>query len=269
MPRPSGLARRLCLVTGASAGIGAALARVYAANGFDLALTARRADRLEALAAELRAAHGAQVVVIPADLADPASRREILGALGRPVDVLVNNAGYGLGGRYAKRSWEELHALLQVMLVGVCELSRAVLPGMIERDYGRILNVASVAGLIPGQAGAPLYNATKSFVVRASQSLHQETRGTGVHVTALCPGYTWSEFHDVSGGRAALTRSVPGFMWLKAEDVALAGYRAAEANQAVCVPGGVYKALVALAKIVPDDWIQAAAHRLGGRVRQV
>ncbi len=262
------MARRLCLVTGASAGIGAALARTYAAHGFDLALTARRADRLETLAAELRHAHGIEVIVAPADMADPAARPALLATVGRPVDVLVNNAGYGIGGRYARVPWADLHALLEVMLVAVCELSHATLPGMIERRYGRILNVASVAGLIPGQAGAPLYNATKSFVVRASQSLRQETLGTGVHVTALCPGYTRSEFHDVSGGRKAL-QSLPGWMWLSAEQVAEAGYAAAEANRGVCVPGGVYKALVALARATPDAWVLRAAHRLGTRVRQV
>jgi short-subunit dehydrogenase len=260
------VARRLCLITGASAGIGAALARAYGARGFDLALTARRADRLQALAAELRQAHGVEVVVVPADLADPAPRPAILAAVGRPVDALVNNAGYGLDGRFDARPWPQLEALLQVMLVGVCELSRAVLPGMVARGYGRILNIASVAGLIPGQAGAPLYNATKSFVVRASQSLHEEALGTGVHVTALCPGYTRSEFHDVSGGRAVLDKVLPAFMWLTAEQVAEAGLRASEANRAVCVPGGVYKALIALARATPDGWILAGARRLrGGR----
>jgi len=262
------MGRPLCLITGASSGIGAALARTYAARGMDVAITARRADRLEQLAAELRQEYGVAVQVAPADLADPAARPALLAALDRPVDVLVNNAGYGIGGRYARTPWEDMEALLQVMLVAVCELSRAVLPGMTERRYGRILNVASVAGLIPGQAGAPLYNATKSFVVRASQSLRQEALGTGVHVTALCPGYTWSEFHDVSGGREALRR-LPGWMWLTAEHVAQNGYAAVEANRAVSIPGAQYKALAALARITPDSWMLAAAHRLRLRVRQV
>lgn len=213
---------------------------------------------------DLRAAHGVAVQVVAADLSGPEAPAAILAAIGRPVDVLVNNAGFGLGGRYAVRPWSELQGLLQVMLVGVCELTRLVMPGMIERGYGRILNVASVAGLIPGMADAPLYNATKSFLVRASQSWRQEALGTGVHVTALCPGYTWSEFHDVSGGRAQLA-GLPGFMWLKADRVALDGYHAAEANRGVCVPGLTYKGLCVLARVVPDALTLALAHRLRPR----
>ena len=253
--------RRLCLVTGASAGIGEALARVYAANGFDLALVARRADRLEDLAADLRAAHGTEALVIPADLSEPDAADALLAAVaakGRSVDVLINNAGYGLRGRYATTDWAVIEAMLAVMLVSVCRLSRAVLPDMIGQGYGRIVNVASVAGMVPGRPTAPLYNATKAFLIRASQGLHEETLGTGVHVTALCPGYTRSEFHDVNGARKAMDR-LPDFMWLSAEQVAQAGYEAAEANRAVCVPGGVYKFLAGLAKITPDDWIMAGA----------
>lgn len=255
--------RRFCLITGASAGIGEALARTYAAHGFDLGLVARRADRLEALAQTLCAEHGVDVVVLPADLSDPGASDRLLTSVathGRTVDVLVNNAGYGLRGRYATTDWAVIEAMLELMLVSVCRLSRAVMPEMIAQGYGRILNVASVAGMVPGRPTAPLYNATKAFLIRASQGLHEEALGTGVHVTALCPGYTRSEFHDVNGARAAMDR-LPGFMWLSAEQVAEAGYAAAEANRAVCVPGAVYKFLAGLAKVTPDDWILAAARR--------
>ncbi|HEX4095333.1 MAG TPA: SDR family NAD(P)-dependent oxidoreductase, partial [Caulobacteraceae bacterium] len=144
---------RLALVTGASAGIGAALARVYASHGYDIALTARRADRLHTLADELRLRHGVESLVIPADLARPEAPAEILAAVeanGRVVDALVNNAGYSLPGGYAATRWEDQQAFLQVLVVAVSELAHKVLPGMLERRFGRIVNVASLAGLMPG-----------------------------------------------------------------------------------------------------------------------
>lgn len=264
------MTRRLVLVTGASAGIGAAFARLYAERGWDLALTARRVDRLEALATELRAS-GAQVLVLPADLAEPGAGPDLLARIaaeGRSVDALVNNAGYGVSGVYADTRWADQQAFLQVLLVAVCALTHAALPGMLERRYGRIVNVASLAGLTPGAAGATLYGATKSFLVRFSQSLHLETRGTGVHVSALCPGFTRSEFHDVTGTRAQVD-SLPPWMWSSAEDVVRAGYDAVEANRAVCVPGGPNRAIAALAKALPDDWALALMARQSARFRKV
>ncbi len=174
---PPPLNQRLALITGASAGIGAALARVYAAHGYDLALSARREDRLRALADEIRLSHGVEVLIVPADLADPAAPKAILDhieAHGRVVDALVNNAGYGLVGAYADTRWEDQRAFLQVLVTAICELAHRVAPGMIERRFGRILNVASVAGLIAGSPGGGLYSAAKAFVVSFSESLHLE-----------------------------------------------------------------------------------------------
>ncbi|MCA6287971.1 MAG: SDR family NAD(P)-dependent oxidoreductase, partial [Phenylobacterium sp.] len=185
--------RRLALVTGASAGIGAALARSLAARGYDLALTARRRERLDALADEVRLRFGVEALVLPEDLADPAAPARLLAAVdaaGRDVDVLVNNAGYGLPGVFAETGWQEQADFLQVMLHAPTELSHRVIPGMTERRFGRILNVASLAGLLPGARGHTLYAATKAYLVRFSQSLHLETRPLGVHVSALCPGFT-------------------------------------------------------------------------------
>ena len=192
---------RLALITGASSGIGAAFARLYAEHGYDLALTARRADRLEAVADDMSLRYGVETLVIPADLADPAAPEALLGQIaahGRAVDALVNNAGYGMPGAYLSAPWPEHGAFLQVMLTAVCELTHKVLPGMIERKFGRIVNVSSLSGLMPGSPGATLYTATKAFLVRFSQSLHLETQGTGVHVSALCPGLTYTEFHDAN-----------------------------------------------------------------------
>ena len=249
------MTRRLCLVTGASAGIGAAFARLYAEKGHDLVLTARRRDRLEALAAELRQAHGIEVLVLPADLALPGAVDGLIAGLeGRAIDVLINNAGYGLPGLYARTRWSEQAAFLQVLLVAVCELTHKLLPGMVERGYGRIVNVASLAGHVPGMPSHTLYGPTKAFLVRFSQALHLETLGTGVHVSALCPGFTWSEFHDANGTRGQADK-LPRYMWLDARTVVELGHAAVEANKAVRVTGGLNQLIAAICKIVPDDWV--------------
>lgn len=264
--------RRLALVTGASAGIGAAFARIYASHGYDVALTARRADRLERLADEIRLRYGVETLTVTADLADPASPGRILehlSAHGRRVDVLVNNAGYAVPGAYADTEWSDQAAFLQVMVTAPCELAHRVLPAMIEARFGRILNVASLAGLIPGAPGATLYGASKSFLVRFSQSLHLESLQTGVHVSALCPGFTYSEFHDVTGSREQVTQATPEWLWLGADEVAAAGYEAAEANRPVCVPGAPNKAIAGLAKLAPDEWGLALMAAHGPRFRKI
>ena len=261
---------RFALITGASSGIGTAFARIYAGHGYDLAITARRSERLSVLADEVRLRHGVDVLVIPADLSDPASPGAILAQIaahGRTVDALINNAGYGAPGSYGATAWNEEQAFLQVLLVAVCELTHKVLPGMLERRFGRIVNVASVAGLVPGGPGVALYGAVKSFLVRFSQSLHLEARGAGVHVTALCPGFTYSEFHDVNQTRALISERTPAWLWMGADEVAAAGYEAAEANRPVCVTGAPNKAIVALAKLLPDEWGMALMSRQAGRVR--
>jgi len=204
--------RRLALVTGASAGIGAAFARIYASHGYDVALSARRPDRLERLAEEISLRYGVETLTVAADLAQPTAPAAILDHLaahGRTVDALVNNAGYGLPGLYADTRWEDQQAFLQVMLHAPSELAHRVLPGMVERRFGRIVNVASLAGLIPGSAGHTLYGATKAYLVRFSQSLHLENLATGVQVSALCPGFTYSEFHDVNGTRVQMSAAIP------------------------------------------------------------
>jgi short-subunit dehydrogenase len=265
------MGRRLCLVTGASAGIGEAFARLYARNGHDLFLTARRIERLEKLAGELRALHGVDVQVVGADLAVPGSVDAIIAAVeahGRDVDVLINNAGYGQPGTYAETTWSDQQAFLQVLLTSVCEMTHKLLPGMLSRGYGRIVNVASVAGLIPGLPGSTLYGPTKAFLVRFSQGLGVETRGTGVHVTALCPGFTYSEFHDVNGTRAHMG-AIPKWMWLDADTVVDIGYRAVEAGQTVRVSGIPNKLIAAICKVVPDDWVLNFAGRRATSYRKL
>ena len=263
--------RRLALVTGASAGIGAAFARILASHGYDVALTARRAERLEKLAEEISLRYGVETLTVTADLAEPEAPGQILDYLtahGRTVDALVNNAGYGLAGSYGDTRWEDQKAFIQVMMTAPAELAHRVLPGMIHRKFGRIVNVASLAGLVPGSAGHTLYGASKAFLVRFSQSLHLEAEAHGVHVTALCPGFTYSEFHDVNGTRAQISSSTPPWLWMGADEVAAAGYEAVEANRPVCVPGAPNKAIAAVSKLIPDDWALALMASQGPRFRK-
>lgn len=263
--------RKLALVTGASAGIGAAFARIFASHGYDLALTARRGDRLEALAAEIRHRYGVETLTVTADLAEPEAPGQILDHLtahGRAVDALINNAGYGLGGTYADSAWADQAAFIQVMMTAPSELAHRVLDGMRQRKFGRIINVASLAGLLPGSSGHTLYGATKAYMIRFSQSLHVELAGDGIHVTALCPGLTYSEFHDVNGTRAQFSAAVPPWMWQGADEVAATGYEAVEANRAISIPGTPNKAIAAFAKAIPDDWALALMDSQSVRLRK-
>lgn len=266
--------RRLCLITGASAGIGAEFARQYAALGWNLALTARRADRLDALAAELHAAHGIQVHVFADNLADPAAPARLLSALesrGLSPDALVNNAGYGLPGTFFSTPWEEQAAFLQVLYVAPVELTHRVLPAMAARRFGRIINVASLAGYTAGSAGHTLYASVKSGLIKFSESIQAECEALGhtdIHCTALCPGFTWSEFHDVNGTREA-TRKMPKWMWMDAEPVVRAGIEAVNRGQQVVVPGAVNKTLATLTRILPEPMGRAIVRAQSSRYRKL
>lgn len=246
------------LITGASSGIGASLARVFAGHGFDLVLVARREGRLEALARELSAAHRCRARVIVADLSDPAAPARICDEVARAgltIDALVNNAGYGLPGGFLGSGWAEHRAFLQVLVVAVAELCHRLAPGMVERRRGYIVNVGSVAGLVPGTAGHTLYGAAKSLVIRFSESLALELLPRGVHVTALCPGFTYSEFHDVNGMRPQVSR-LPRWMWMDADTVAREGYEAVMRGDIVYVTGRVNRAMVAGARFAPQPVVR-------------
>lgn len=255
--------QRTVLVTGASAGLGAAFAREYARHGYDLVLSARREERLITLADELKAAHGVEATVLPADLADPSAPdrlAETLQRRGLQVDALVNNAGYGIAQTFLKTSWREQADFIQVMTTAVAHLTHLLAPGMVERRFGRIVNIASLAGLAPGTYGHTLYGASKAFVIKFSQSLHLELRRTGVHVTAVCPGFTYTEFHDVAGTRRQVSR-MPSYVWMTAERVAAQGYRASERNRAVLVNGLFNKAVATLIRFVPDSMALELSNR--------
>lgn len=261
--------RRTILITGASAGIGAALARECAARGYDLILTARREEPLKALAEALTAQHGVAASVITADLAEPEAPAvliEAIAARSLSVDGLVNNAGFSRTTGFLATDPADHAAMIRVMLTAPVELSRLLLPGMVERGWGRVLNVASLAGQMPATGGDTLYGPIKSFLIKASQGLWLETQGTGVHVTALCPGYTYTEFHDVNGSRAQVSRAYPRWMWMDADRVARIGWDAVEANRPRVTPGFANNVLAALGGMLPDS---LALKMVGGHAKRL
>lgn len=269
------MTRRLCLVTGASSGIGAAMARVFASKGWDLALVARREDRLKDLAEEMKAQYGVDSLVIKADLSDPKAPETIVKTItdaGRQIDGLVNNAGAGQPGFFTETSWETQSEFLNLMVTSYLKLMHLVLPGMGERRFGRVINVSSVSALLPNakvhsRYSGTLYPGLKSLLIKASECLHREMEGKNVHVCALCPGYTWSEFHDVNGARETVSK-LPNYWMLKADDVAIAGYDAVERGVLCRVPGALYKFLVGLSRVLPDPLSHALMRfqekRMGG-----
>jgi short-subunit dehydrogenase len=258
--------RKTALVTGASSGIGKAFAELLASKGYAVVLTARRGDRLDALAAELRAKHHVKTHTLIADLAQPDASRQIveeLASRGLTIDLLVNNAGYGVPGSYLNVAWSDHERFMQVMVTAVLDLTYRLLPGMIERGWGRIINIASVAGMVSSPAGHTLYGASKAFLIRFSEALSSENAPKGVNVTAVCPGFTRSEFHDVLGTRDRMNK-MPGLLWLKADDVAREGYEAVMTGHSVVVNGGIYRFLVWLNGALPRSlsrWVSGLAGR--------
>ena len=258
-----------CLVTGASSGIGEAFADVFAAAGYDLVLVARRRERLEMVAARLRQAYGRNVHVIVADLSqvDAAQRLcEDVEGRGLTIDALVNNAGYGVPGAYVKSPWTRHADFLNVMVVAVAELTHRLLPGMLARGHGRVINVASLAGLVPAPAGHTLYGASKAFLIKFSEALAHEVRGQGVLVTAVCPGFTLSEFHDVTGTRPSVSR-LPAFLWMDAPAVAREGFAANAAGVPVYVTGRVNRLLAWLVRTMPQQLVSAVNRRAAASYR--
>jgi len=260
---------RTALITGASAGIGEAFADVFASHGFNLLLTARREDRLRSVAAHVEQQYGVRALVLATDHARPDAAAALMTAVashGLTVDVLVNNAGYAVSGSFVASPWERHADMLQVMVTGLAELTHRVLPGMIERGYGRIINVASLAGLVPSPAGHTLYGASKALVIKFSEALSHEVRRHNVHVTALCPGFTWSEFHDVTGTREQMNR-LPAWLWMDAATVARQGYDAVMAGTPIHVNGRHNRAIALLVRYLPQRLIQAAGRQFGRSYR--
>jgi short-subunit dehydrogenase len=250
------------LVTGATAGIGEAFARRLAADGNDLVLVARDRDRLERLARDLRVATGAAVEVLPADLStyDGCAAVEERLAADPPVDLLVNNAGFGLKGRFLDVPVEEEEQALQVMVRAVMRLTRAALPGMVERGRGGVINVSSVAGF----TARGTYSATKAYVTTFSRAVAADVAGTGVRVVAVCPGFTHTEFHQ----RAHMNMSrLPGFLWLSADRVVDEALRDLARGRTVSIPSRRYKVIATAARYAPMWLSSRAGSRVGRRYR--
>lgn len=245
---------RTALITGASSGIGLAFAEEFARHGFSLVLTARRAERLDAIAADLTARYGVRAGTICADLSDPEAPAQIFGEIERAglgIDALVNNAGYGISGHFQDAPWEAHEDFIEVLMRAPCALAYLALPGMRTRKYGRIINIASLAGFLPASLGSTLYPAAKSFLIAFSQSLALELKSTGVHVTAVCPGLTHTEFHDKDELRPDIARA-PRWVWMKADTVARQGYDAVMRGTPLIVNGPHNALAAALIRSLPN-----------------
>jgi short-subunit dehydrogenase len=262
-------ARKLVLITGASAGIGAAFARAYAERGYDLALVARRRDRLDALGAELSARHRVDALSIPADLSILDAHEPVMAALserGRAVDVLINNAGFGISQIFTDAPWRDQRNFLMTMAVTPCALAYAVIPGMVERGEGRIINVASVAGFAPGVAGNTLYPGVKGLMIKFSQALDCEYRAMGLKITALCPGSTKTEFAAQAGFQHIVDKS-PNPFSQSAEEVVRIAIRGNEAGRVVVIPGWHNRVAAALMRALPEDLVRAAVNAGAAKYR--
>jgi short-subunit dehydrogenase len=234
--------KEFALITGATAGIGYELAKLFAADQFNLVLVARDEARLKSVASELQNAHKIEVIVLSRDLSNSAAPHEIFEALrDRQVAVLVNNAGFGSQGAFAEQDLELSLNMMHVNMDALVQLTRLFLPGMLSRGQGRILNVGSTAGFQPGPF-TNIYYATKAFVFSFSVALAEELASTGITVTTLCPGFTETEFHE----RAGFQRSSRWLAMMSAEDVARIGYRGLKNGKRVVIPGMMNKLTAAI-----------------------
>lgn len=240
------------LITGASAGIGKAFAHHLAKEKYSLLLVARREERLKELAAELVEKYSINCHIFAADLNDPSAPAEIMSyaeSLGITIDILINNAGLSGKTAFAETPWSKLAAEIQLMITSVTELCHRVLPQMQKNGWGRIINLSSLAAFSPPGASL-LYTGIKHYVLDISQSLDMELKPQGIHVTALCPGFTYSEFHDVMGTRDA-ANNLPSVLWQEPEQVVTEGWDAVMNGKPVCVPGLVNKVIASSVRPLP------------------
>lgn len=233
---------RTALITGASAGLGAEFARQLAAQGYNLLLVARRRDKLAELATELEAAHAIKCHIASADLVDPAAPAALYDtaqSLGLKIDYLVNNAGIAGPDLLEDRDWAEQADFYQLMMTSVAHLCHLFIPGMRERGFGRVINVASVAGRVPRADGCN-YSPSKAYIIALSEALDATLKGTDINVTALCPGFTHTDFH-AAAGMLEMKNNLPGWMWYPAATVVADGIKAVERGKPISISGRLYR----------------------------
>jgi len=250
----------IALITGATAGIGAQYARLLAKEGFDLILVARNKNRLASTARSLNKEFGVKVEVLPADLTKPVQLEKVRKRLSdskKPIEVLINNAGFGINKSFLVSDLSDEQGLLDVLVTAPMRLTHAVLPIMKERNSGTIVNVSSVASWIAGGS----YSAAKSYLTVLTESLHTELRSTKVKISALCPGFTRTEFHE--RGRMKMN-GLPNFMWLSAEKVVSKSWRDVNAGKVISIPGWQYLILSSISRFGPRPMVR----RIGMNVRR-
>jgi short-subunit dehydrogenase len=248
------------LITGATAGIGAAYAKLLAKEGFDLVLVARDLPRLKGVAKELSKLYKIKAETIKADLTKPAQLAKVekrLANNSKPIEVLINNAGFGLKDSFLVSNLAKEQELLDVLVTAPMRLSHAVLPGMIKRNSGSIVNVSSVASFIAGGT----YSAAKSYLTIFSEYLHTELRDTNIKVSALCPGFTRTEFH--ARGKMKMS-GLPNYMWTTVDQVVAKSWRYVKAGKVICIPGWQYMLLSSIARIAPRPLVR----KLGIKIRR-
>jgi len=251
------------LITGASSGIGAELAKLCATGGYGLILAARSGDRLGDLAGSLAKAHGVEARALVADLSDPAAPQSIFeGTRGDTVEILINNAGFGLRGPFAETDWAAEARLIQVNVTSLVHLTKLFLPEMLGRRSGRILNVASTAAFVPGPLMS-MYYASKAFVLSFSEAVANEVKGSGVTLTVLCPGATRTAFFEAAG--ITDSKLFEGSA-MSAEEVARIGYRAMMAGKTEVIAGARNRWMMRGARLAPRGMLAAVTRRLNSSV---
>jgi len=252
---------RTALITGASAGLGKSFAIKYAQEGNDLVLVARREERLNALVKQLQNEYHITAHVIVMDLSKPDAAQKIVestNALGLEISILINNAGYGLTGNFSCHSNKTIQQFLQVMVASVVSLTRLYVDGMVNNGYGRVINISSVAAFLPGTFNNNLYNGTKSLLNSFSETLNMELCDKGVYVTAICPGFTRTEFHDHEGFQELKT-TIPNFIWSNADAVVQTAFDASNKERKVIVIHGFfYKFFTFMAWLIPSRMLRKA-----------
>lgn len=234
--------KKTALITGASAGLGVEFAEQLARSGLDLVLVARRKEKLEEVAASLQEKHGVSVSTVSADLADPSAPEalfEFTRTAGLEIDYLINNAGSAGPHLLEEPEWAPQAEFLELMMISIPHMCHHFIPPMLERGFGRVINVSSVAGRIPRPAGAH-YGPSKAYVIALTEELALSLSGTGVHVSTLCPGFTHTDFHR-AGGLSEMKSSLPNFLWYDAETVVRDGLRAVEKGKPIMISGRLYR----------------------------